>query len=304
MKVHFIVNEQAGGHKGRAVWSKLQKEIGFPYQLFVTTGPLAATQYVDSIERLTDTQLIVVIGGDGTMHEVVNGAKGRDDLIVSFMKGGSGNDFARGIQCFQTYEEIVAFMQQEHSLKKWVDVATIESIHMQKSFVNNCGLGFDAYVSSLVNGSVLKKFLNKFHLGKLSYVYIMIKALFTYKPFQLEIEVDGHGIQRFNNVWFMTVSNQPYFGGGMKISPHSNIEDGQIELIVVNNLPKWKFLIVFLTVYKGAHLKYKEVVHTQFEQVRCIVSEPVHCHTDGESFFTPDRIYTIAVHRGQLIIPA
>lgn len=303
MKVHFIVNERAGGNKGKLVWRQLKEKIDFPFEVYMTTGQLAASQYVQSLDRLVDTQLIVAIGGDGTINEVVNGAKGRDDLIISFMKAGSGNDFARGIQCFHSYEEMVDFIQYKHSLKKWIDVATIQSNHVNKSFVNNCGLGFDAYVCSLVNGSKVKKFLNNLRLGKLSYVYIMIKALFTYKPFQLEIELDEHKKQRFNNVWFITVSNQPYFGGGMKISPHSNIEDGKVEVTIVNNLPSWKFLMLFLTVYNGSHLKYKEVLYTQAQKIHCTVSEPVHCHTDGETIETQDLAFTITVNRGQLIIP-
>lgn len=302
MKVHFIVNEQAGGNNGRRIWHKLQKEILFSYDVFITTGPLAACRYVESLERLAQTQLIVVIGGDGTVHEVINGAKGRDDLIVSFMKAGSGNDFARGIQCFHSYDEIVQFIQ-ENSLNKWIDVASIESNHLNKSFINNCGLGFDAYICMLANNSKAKKFLNKLYLGKLSYVYIMLKALFTYKPFQLELNIDGHGRQRFDNVWFITVSNQPYFGGGMIISPNSQIADGKIEVTVVHSLPRWKFLLLFLTVYKGTHLKFKEVIHMQVEKVSCVLEEPVHCHTDGEAVLNEDTFYTITVnHKGIIIL--
>lgn len=304
MKVHFIVNEKAGGNKGKWAWRKIQGKIDFPYEVFMTTAPLAASQYVQSLERQMEAQLIVAIGGDGTIHEVVNGAKGRDDLIVGFMKAGSGNDYARGVQNFNSYEEIVAFMRKSEHLKKWIDVATIESKSLNKLFVNNCGLGFDAYVAELANQSKVKKFLNKLHIGKLCYVYLMLKALLSYKPFQLEIEMDDYRKQQFDNVWFLAVSNQPYFGGGMKISPDSKIEDGQIEVTIVHNLPGWKFLILFLTVYKGAHLKYKEVVHTKVKKVRCVVSEPVHCHTDGETVFTQDVEFTMTVNRGKLIIPS
>lgn len=304
MKVHFIVNEQAGGKKGKRIWRQVQRKIAFPYELLLTTGPLAASRYVQAIERQMEAQLIVVIGGDGTIHEVVNGAQGRDDLIVSFMKAGSGNDFARGIQNFNSYEEIVSFMQKSERLKKWIDVATVQSNYVNKSFVNNCGLGFDAYVCSLVNQSKVKKFFNQLRLGKLSYVYVMIKALFTYKPFQLELEIDGQSKKHFDNVWFVAVSNQPYFGGGMKISPDSKIDDGQLEITVVHALPSWRFLLLFFTVYNGSHLNYKEVVYMSAKEIRCTISEPVHCHTDGEVVFTSDQEYAIFVSRGELIVPA
>src|SRR5690606_40190840 len=110
-----------------------------------------------------------------------------------------------------------------------------------KYFVNNFGVGFDALVADIANKSTLKRSLNKWKLGKLSYPFYVIHALFTYKPFKLTIFQEGKKKQ-YQNVWFVTASNQPYFGGGMKLSPESNTSDGQFELTVVSNLSKWKLL--------------------------------------------------------------
>lgn len=304
MKVHFIVNERAGGYKGKKVWQAIQPQINFPYAFFKTTAPFSAANYVMSLETLEEPQLIVAIGGDGTIHEVVNGTIGRDDLIVSCMRGGSGNDFARGIHCFESFKEIASFVREQQQGTIAIDVGTIESLNLQRNFINNCGLGFDAYVCELVNNSKMKKFLNKMNLGKLSYVYIMLRALFTYKPFTISVKVDGASEgQVYENVWFLTISNQPYFGGGMKISPNSAITDEQLEMTLVHSLPTWKFLLLFLTVYNGKHLKYREVFHRPIGKLQCELKDPVYYHTDGEAQLLDDVTYEVFVNESKLMIP-
>src|SRR5690606_30943097 len=120
------------------------------------------------------------------------------------------------------------------------------------SFVNNAGFGFDAYIAHAVNKSSLKSVLNRVKLGKLSYLLATVVGLFRFKRFNAKIEADGREYE-FNDVWFIVICNQPYFGGGMKISPRSNTSDRKLELTVVNQLSRMKLLAVFLTVFWGKH---------------------------------------------------
>ena len=300
INVHFIVNEKAGNGKGSLRWNTIEKQITFPYKLFKTTGPESATSYVKSIPEHNECHLVIAIGGDGTIHEVINGAAYRSDLIIGFIRAGSGNDFARGIQCFHSIQEVERFIKTGTEAQS-IDLGKINGTSLDRYFVNNCGLGFDAYVSHLVNTSQVKKVFNRLYLGRLSYIYIMLRALFTYEPFELEI-VQKNERRYYKNVWFVTGSNQPYFGGGMKISPLSNIADSKLEVTVVSNLPRWKFVLLFLTVYKGNHLQYKEVEQFTFEEAILRPNVSVHCHTDGESYVLDTLEYKIKVQSNALCI--
>ena len=147
--------------------------------------------------------------------------------------------------------------------------------------MNNSGIGFDATVAITANESKVKKVFNQVGLGKLCYVYYLIKCLFTFKPFQLVVHHDDDQ-KTYENVWFVTASNQPYFGGGMKISPSSKTDDGLMELTVVHNLNKYKLLFVFITVFFGKHTRFKEIEQLTSSSFTIHMDDNYPMHADGE----------------------
>ncbi len=92
----------------------------------------------------------------------------------------------------------------------------------------------------------------------------------------------------FQKAWFVTVSNQPYFGGGMKLSPESKPNDGELEVTIVHNLPHIKLLFLFGTVFFGAHTKLSEVTQLKGSQFHVRVTEPLFFHADGEIIGSTD----------------
>ena len=281
MRVIFIVNNQAGNYKGRKVWHKVRSELTITYELYETIHSRYVIDLVKELALCQDQQLIIVIGGDGTIHEAVNGAAGCRHITLAYMKAGSGNDFARAFMYFESARDIERYLQQP--IKRYVDCGEIYyNGNETKKFINNFGIGFDAYVSKLTNESKMKKVLNKVGLGKLSYAYFVVQALIQFRPFKLTLELNGQ-LQTFQNVWFVTVSNQPYFGGGMNLSPTSVVDDAQLEVTVVNQLPRLKFLALFLTVFKAAHTKFKAVTQLQGTDIHFTTDAMLPMHTDGET---------------------
>lgn len=280
MELHVIVNVRAGNGKSKIIWQQLKQQLKTPFQEYMTEFPGHGTELAKTIVQQCNTKtLILVVGGDGTIHEVINGTIQSEHVAVGFIPAGSGNDFARCFNSFKTAEEIDQYVQSVGAIQK-MDCGMIE-IGDSKVFVNNAGIGFDAYVVKQANQSNIKKRLNKIGLGKLSYVYFLIISIFSFRCFNLEIEHNGN-IKKFEHVWFATISNQPYFGGGMNISPKSIPNDGRLELTVVHNLAKWKLLLLFVTVFFGKHTGLKEVDQMSADQFTLRVSEISFCHTDGE----------------------
>lgn len=283
MNVIFIVNEQAGGGKGALVWHKLQQFLTIPYEAHVTKFSGHAVQLAKAYTYNKDENIMIIaVGGDGTMHEVIEGAAGYAHIQIGAVKAGSGNDFARGYHIFRSIDELQQYYYENHKADHAMDLGNIVlSSGERQSFVNNTGIGFDAYITTMVNGSKLKSWLNVIGLGRLSYMLLTIWALFTFKRFNAIVECNGE-TYIFKKVWFISICNQPYFGGGMKISPKSKSDDRILELTVVHNLSRLKLLLVFATVFWGKHESFREVTMIRGDHFEMKIDTTTISHVDGE----------------------
>ena len=285
----FIVNKKAGNGKGLKVWNKLKSELDqkkIYYRSFFTKYPNHAGELAQQISSMYEDKVeaVIAVGGDGTINEVVNGMVNYPQIKVGYIPAGSGNDFSRGFHVPNTPLEALSFILRNKTNKaKWFDIGKCKVRNKSKSsyFVSSLGAGFDAAVAKLTNESRMKKYLNKLHLGSLAYVGALIRLLFTYQPTQVTITIDGRDFQ-YDNVWFVTVSNQPYYGGGMKIAPHAKTTDGLFDVTVVHNLSRIKLLFAFATVFFGAHTKFKEIAQHKGAAILVESDEKINIHADGE----------------------
>lgn len=279
MQLVILINDIAGHGKAKKVFSKLQKELTIPYTVEHTAYEGHASEIARRYGELAKQTCLLTIGGDGTIHEVISGAANYEHLIVAVMNGGSGNDFGRAYPTFSNAKQIESFIACPTSNLK--DLGTVRTQDEKIVFMNNCGFGIDAMVTRQVNLSKAKKYFNKLALGKLVYAWILFRELYKFKTFRIEISIDGQ-TYTYDNSYFVVVSNQPYFGGGMKISPKSDVEDGILELTVVNNIAKWRLLLVFISVFFGKHTKLKAVNQYQSSSFDVKLSREVIGHADGE----------------------
>lgn len=279
MKLHFVVNETAGSGRGAKKWQAIKAELRVHYTMHRTNYAQHAAAIVEQIAAQQERACIIAVGGDGTMNEVISAARRHKHIVVGIVAAGSGNDFARAFPTFQTAADIEQFLQHEQTAS--YDCGIVRTTNRELNFMNNSGIGFDAYVANCANASTLKRKLNRFKLGKLSYIYFVIVGLFRFQPFTVTVD-DGQSVRRYEQVWFATICNQPYFGGGMKLSPQSRADDGQLELTIVHHLAKWKFLTMFGTVFAGQHTRFKEVEQHAAAQFTIQLQQPVPMHTDGE----------------------
>ncbi|AIY05012.1 transcriptional regulator [Planococcus sp. PAMC 21323] len=278
MKIVFIINPTAGNGRALKQWLRFEKTISFPYERILTEYPghatVITTTYKDDGQRV----LLIGFGGDGTLREIIVGAAGANELIIGSVAAGSGNDFARAYGTFKEAHEIEKFLEtpyfKRHDLGEFAN-----GQHFQ--FVSSSGIGFDAEITIAVNKSSLKKKLNQFGLGKVAYYLYVIKILLKFETFTLTVQRGDESFV-YQDVWLATVSNQPYFGGGMKISPSSYTDDGLLELTVVHEISRLKLLLVFGTVFSGAHTRFKEVSQMSSSEFRLSSNKSVFRHVDGD----------------------
>lgn len=268
------------------IWKGIEerlKQTSLVYFAFFTEYPGHARVIAAKIANgASGQERVIAVGGDGTLHEVMNGIQKRD-IPLGFIPGGSGNDFSRGLEIpadpIDALNEIIRLAETEFPL---IDIGKVTfEDQSERYFINNMGAGFDAVISFEVNRSRLKAVLNKLSLGRLIYVFFLIKMLFVYKPSTVEMQIDGKKYC-FDQTWFATVSNQPFYGGGMKIAPNALPDDGLLDIIVAHRLSKWKLLLVFITVFLGKHTRFKEVEVLRGRTVAIQSSVPLYVHADGE----------------------
>ncbi|MBT2569044.1 diacylglycerol kinase family protein [Planococcus sp. ISL-110] len=278
MKTVFIINPVAGNGRALKKWRSFEQTINFPFEQALTRFPGHATEIAAGYREQQEAVLLIGFGGDGTLREIVVGAAGAKELIVGSVAAGSGNDFTRAYGTFKDGQAIESFLKspffRREDLGQFANGAGFQ-------FVSSSGIGFDAAITIAVNRSTIKRKLNQLGLGKLVYVLYVIKTFLKFEKYTLYVEVDGTQIT-YKDVWLATVSNQPYFGGGMKISPASKTDDGLLELTVVHQISRLKLLLVFGTVFSGAHTRFNEVSQMSSTEFGLSTDKPVCRHVDGD----------------------
>ncbi|MDQ0430436.1 YegS/Rv2252/BmrU family lipid kinase [Planomicrobium stackebrandtii] len=278
MKIVFIINPVAGNGRALKKWHRFVKTVNFPFEQVTTRFSGHAAEIAAGYRERQESALLIGFGGDGTLREIVAGATGAKELIVGSVAAGSGNDFTRAYGTFKDARAIEKFLlnpvYRREDLAQLIDGAGFQ-------FVSSSGIGFDAEITIAVNRSASKKKLNQLGIGKLVYVLYVVRTFLKFEKFTLSVEVDGKWIT-YSDVWLATVSNQPYFGGGMRISPASITDDGLLELTVVHQISRLKLLLVFGTVFSGAHTRFKEVSQMSSTEFRLSTDKPVCRHIDGD----------------------
>lgn len=279
MSVAFIVNPTSG--KGIATFNRFKPKLTIPYRTYITGYQGHATKIVKYLVKEEKVTLVIVVGGDGTIHEVLNGLD-HEKMTLGVIKNGSGNDFSRYFKTFQKPEEIEHFMRQPKRTP--VDMLKVKHGSFNRYMINNGGIGFDAFVCEYVNQSKVKKHLNKLRLGKLVYPLFVCKALKVFKPFSVTVTIDGE-TTLYERVWFITLSNQPYFGGGMNIAPKAKATDRLLDVTIVHGLDIKGVFKLFWQVYRGTHKKSPYVSQCQVHHVTVKLADRMVCHSDGETYY-------------------
>jgi YegS/Rv2252/BmrU family lipid kinase len=187
----FIVNKVSGNGRAYKIWNKIEKKLQerhVVYSVHFTQKPKHATLLVQELIMKEEVKVIVAVGGDGTVHEVINGLIG-SDLPFGIIPAGSGNDFSRGLGISSKYDK--ALERILNGKPKIIDIGSVNSTY----FVTVAGIGFDGEVATIANTSIYKKLFNFLRLGHITYIMSAIKVLFHYTPTDISVVIDKELLQ-------------------------------------------------------------------------------------------------------------
>ncbi|RDW18319.1 hypothetical protein CWR48_12115 [Oceanobacillus arenosus] len=280
----FIINPRAGNGRAKRVFSKIIKSElyqSLESTYHFTRYPGHAEEMAKQISLTPERKTIIVIGGDGTIHEVLNGLTD-SSTPVAFIPGGSGNDFARGCNINGSPVEVLRdIINGDNEKSYWIGNYRQDRQPI-RNFANSIGFGFDAQIANTVNKSVYKNIFNRLGIGTLSYVIALIQVLIHFKPMTVIVDVNQQQ-RKLTNCWMVTTGNHPYYGGGMKIIPDAKIQPNILPILIIHDISKWKVLSLFITVFIGKHQMFKEVERLEATDFTIISDQELFFQVDGQT---------------------
>lgn len=286
----FIINPASDSGRTRKKLRSITKEIyaqNRQAKIALTRHALHAISLTREAVKL-GAKRIVVVGGDGTLNEAINGFFDKDGKILNhktslaIIPSGTGSDFARSIEHKKDMRDAINFALNGKA--KPTDVGMVEArdsngLRVKRYFMNVSSVGLSGLVAGFMK-TVTKKFG-----GKTAYFLATLQAIRAQKPPTLLISSEGMEIT-LENCSLVSLANGKFFGSGMKIAPNAELDDGKLDLITVQNLGAMFFLRSGYRVYLGTHLELADVHAYQTSEVlvHALTQEPVYVEVDGELF--------------------
>lgn len=308
---HIIINPASRSGKGLRIWQRevepVLKSEKVPYEVHFSEekGGIAKTVASLAASSAKDSQLtLIILGGDGTMNEAIQGIPTGADVTLGYIPTGSSNDLARDLGIPQKPGAALDLILHTGKPRP-MDLGRLTYPDGEsRRFSVSCGLGYDAAVCEEVQRSRFKTVLNKIGLGKLSYLVIALKQLFATKAVSGRLSLDNSEPIDIGSILFVAGMNHRFEGGGFMFCPEADDSDGILDLCAAGNLPKLLVLLALPTAFKGKHYRFKGIIPYRAEQFILEADTPLWVHTDGEVSRRADRIVvTCECHAVQIITP-
>ncbi|HBT20885.1 MAG TPA: diacylglycerol kinase [Peptococcaceae bacterium] len=242
-------------------------EVGFEILPYPTTGPGDAQK--KAAQAAKEFKNIIAVGGDGTLHEIVNGlGENMERINLGIIPAGTSNDFARALDIPTDIEGAVKVIGRK-KIKK-VDVGMLND----RYFINVAGGG------NLTNISYEVPRKLKTYLGQLAYYAKSLEELPKLRPFKVHIKTPELTI--YEDIMLFLTANSRTAGGFELLAPKASFSDGLLDLIVVKKLTIAEFISLAAICLSGEHINHPKVIYIQTSKVEVTSSEKVSLNTDGE----------------------
>ena len=287
-----VANPTAGrGKAGKLIGrvGTILDELRVSHRVLVTDSP----QDMESTcrrEAGSGAAIVAVIGGDGTVSCAANGLIGTETAL-GVLPAGTGDDFARtiGVGRFDAAVKLLASPRVET-----IDAIRVITADQDRHFVNVAGAGFDSEVNETANAMTIDLG------GTGTYLAALVKTLRRFAPARYDIVIDGQGATL--DAMLVVVGNAISYGGGMKVLPNAIIDDGRLDLCIVEALAKGAFLRAFPKVYTGSHGSHPSVRLAQASVVEVGANRDVRVYADGEPVGSLPATFRIAPRALRVVV--
>lgn len=268
--VVVVYNPAAGRGRAiaeeRAIRKQLQRDL-VSFDWMETEGPGHAGELVRGIVA-PEVDRILLVGGDGTLSDVLPGLVGRDDAPpLAVIPAGTGNDAARTLGTLHlSVEQAIRVAMERRQVR--LDVGRIGD----RLFLNGFGAGIDGEVAA-------RSVSVRWARGMVPYLVAAALTIPRWKPFEFEATLDGEAVSGRGTL--VTVSNSKTCGGGFRLTPHADPKDGLLDACIVGGLGRLRILRQLPRAMRGTHTNDPCVTYRQVRRAEIRFSRPVAAHVDG-----------------------
>lgn len=283
-----VVNPNAGNRKGEKDWSRIEKGLrskGFIFKAVFTQNRSHAIDLTASMIR-EGYRKIIVVGGDGTLNEVVNGIFQQDaclpnDVLVGLIPVGTGNDWGRMYHLPKKYDAAIQVIKEEKLFKQDIGFVTYHDAEGKhdRYFANVSGMGYDALVARKTN-----RMKDSGHGGSMSYLINIFTGLFQYKYTPFKVVVDDEEVFS-GRVLSMNIGICKYNGGGLMQLPNAIPDDGLLDVTIIKATARLNIFKHITKLYDGSFIKLRFVSTYRGTTCRILSNPPgsAYLEADGES---------------------
>ncbi|UCG26633.1 MAG: diacylglycerol kinase family lipid kinase [Bacteroidales bacterium] len=281
-----LVNPNAGSGRGKRDWKlidNLLKTGGFRYQTVFTEKKYHAIDLAArNIER--GYKKIIVVGGDGTLNEVMNGAFlqkkfSPKEVLIGMIPVGTGNDWERMYNIPSDYSKAINVLKRQRTFTQDAGIIHYHESGSRKIryFINIAGMGFDARVVQKTNRQK-----DEGKKGALLYFLNIFTSLINYKCTHISIEIDGEHVYD-GTVFSLSLGIGKFCGGGMRQTPEAIPDDGLFDLTIIKEMPKVQIIMSLKRLFDGSILHHPRVAGFTGKRIRIDSEPPIYIEADGES---------------------
>jgi len=278
LKTKLIVNLTSGGGKPKVQLKfilKFLKENKLKFTISYTDHQRNAIALAKNASD-NGVELIISVGGDGTINEIINGImQSKNHPALGIIPLGWANDFIKSVNIPSKAIEACKIILKGNTRK--IDLGLINN---RIYFANICGIGFDAEITHLAN-QMKNRYPDWHFLGTYVYVFATIKKLlapFSYHP--VKVKINQEEIK--TKILFIAIGNGRIYGGKFKITPHALVDDGLLDICLVKDLGRLKYLTIIPKAIKGTHEKVKGVHFYKTEEITIQSVKPIMAQVSGE----------------------
>jgi YegS/Rv2252/BmrU family lipid kinase len=266
-RIALIVNPAAGGGRARRLLPTVERALaarGLAHRVVRTDDLEHGIE--EARAAIAAGELPAVMSGDGLIGQI-GGALAGADATVAIVPGGRGNDLARVLGIPREVEGAVEVIAAGHARE--IDVGEVDG----RRFLGIASCGFDSEANRRANQARLIR-------GNLVYAYAALRTLAAWRPASFELVADGE--RRSLRGYSVVVANSKAYGGGMFIAPDAELDDGLLDVVLVGDVGKLRYLANLPKVFKGTHVSEPEVTVVRAREVEISADRPFAIYADGD----------------------
>jgi len=274
-KILFIVNPFSGVGRQRIIEKRIAAVLDHaqynPVVRYTEAAGHATTLAKEGVQE--GFEIVVAVGGDGSVNEVMAGLLG-SDTVLGIIPAGSGNGLAMHLKIGRKIDRAIEILNT--GTVRIIDTCKVNRI----PFVNLAGVGFDGHIAVHMKQSKYR--------GLKGYIWQTMVHAWNYELPKLKITIDGKKFNRHCLV--VEVANAPMFGYNFLMAPQAKLDDGLLDVVLIKKAPKWRYLFSAWRFLNGSILKSSLTEHYEGRSIQISSAKEMAVHYDGEGFLVDEEL--------------